>query len=67
MKNMGIALLIVAGIVLLGVIARLPYAVWVMIDLGVIIVCGVVGFKLLKKQQQVGSRKNGDSSDHLID
>jgi uncharacterized membrane protein SirB2 len=49
MKNMGIALLIVAGIVLLGIIARFPYAVWVMIDLGVIIVCGVVGFKLLKK------------------
>lgn len=46
---MGIALLIVAGVVLLGLIARFPYSVWVMIDLGVIIVCGIVGFKLLKK------------------
>ena len=49
MKNMGVALLVVAGVVLLGIIARFPYSVWVIIDLGVIIVCAIVGFKLLKK------------------
>ena len=49
MKNMGVALLVVAGVVLLGIIARFPYSVWVVIDLGVIIVCAVVGVKLLKK------------------
>lgn len=49
MKNMGIALLVVAGVVLLGIIARFPYSVWLIVDLGVIVVCGIVGFKLLKK------------------
>jgi len=49
MKNMGIALLVVAGVVLLGLLARFPYAVWVIIDLGVIITCAIVGFNLLKK------------------
>jgi len=49
MKNMGIALLITAGVVAFGLLARFPYSVWVIIDLGVIIVCGVVGFKIFKK------------------
>ena len=49
-KNIGIALLCVAGIILLGLIARFPYAVWVVIDLGTIIICGVSGFKLLKRK-----------------
>lgn len=49
-KNIGIALLCVAGVILLGLIARFPYAVWVVVDLGAIIVCAVSGFKLLKKQ-----------------
>ena len=49
MKNMGIALLVTAGVVLLGLIIKLPHSVWIIIDLGVIIVCAIVGFKLLKK------------------
>ena len=49
MKNMGVALLVVAGVVLFGLIARFPYSVWVVIDLGVIITCAIVGINLLKK------------------
>ena len=49
MKNMGIALLVVAGVVAFGLLARFPFEVWVIIDLGVVIICGIIGFKLLKK------------------
>jgi len=49
MKNKGIALLVVAGVVLLGIITRFPYSVWIIVDLGIIIVCATIGFKLLKK------------------
>jgi len=49
MKNMGIALLVVAGVMLLGIIVRFPYEVWLVIDIGVIITCSVIGFAILKK------------------
>lgn len=48
-KNIAIANFIVAGIVLLGLITRFPYSVWVMVDIGVVITCGVCGYRLIKK------------------
>ncbi len=48
MKNMGIALLIISGVILFGILARFPYAVWLIIDIGIAITCGVIGMKLLK-------------------
>ena len=48
-KNIAIANLVVAGVVLLGLITRFPYSVWVMVDIGIAITCGICGFKLIKK------------------
>lgn len=58
MKNMGIALLVVAGVILLGIIAKFPYEIWLIIDLGVIIICAIVGVRLL--EQSVPKLETGE-------
>ncbi len=50
MKHMGIALLIISGVILLGILARFPYAVWIIVDIGIAITCGIIGMKLLKAE-----------------
>ena len=47
-KNIAVALFIVSGVVLFGLLARFPYSVWVMVDIGIAITCGICGFKLIK-------------------
>lgn len=49
MRNMGVALLVIAGIVLIGLIARFPFPLWVAIDVVIIIVCAGIGARLLRK------------------
>jgi len=48
-KNIAVANFVIAGVVLLGLITRFPYAVWVMVDLGIVITCIICGLKLIKK------------------
>ena len=48
-KNIALANFVIAGVVLFGLIARFPYAVWVMVDLGIGITCIICGIKLIKK------------------
>lgn len=48
-NNIALANFIVAGVVVLGLIARFPYSTWVMVDIGIAITCGICGFKLIKK------------------
>ena len=48
-KNIAIANFIVAGVVLMGLLLRLPRSVWIQIDLAIAITCIVCGIKLIKK------------------
>lgn len=48
MKIQGIALLVVAAVVLLGMAMRFTVGVWIAIDIFVIFVCTTVGIGLLR-------------------
>jgi len=48
-KNIAIANFIVAGVVLMGLLLRLPRSVWIQVDLAIAITCIACGIKLIKK------------------
>ena len=48
MKIKGVALLVVAAVVLLGMAMRFTTGVWIGIDIFVILVCAAVGIGLLR-------------------
>ena len=48
-KNIAIANFLVAGVILIGLLLRLPRSVWIQIDLAVAITCIICGIKLIMK------------------
>ena len=49
LKNYGIILMVLAGIVLLGVLTYWTYATWKIVDWIMISVCGYIGYQLYKE------------------
>jgi len=50
-KNYGIILMILAGIVFIGLMSYWTFSTWKIIDWGVIICCGFIGYKLYKENK----------------
>lgn len=50
MKIKGIALLVVAVVVLLGMVMKFSVGAWMVVDMCVIIVCAIVGAELLRSR-----------------
>ncbi len=50
-KNYGIILMILAGLVLLGIISHWTYSTWIIIDWVTVIACGFIGYKLYEKDK----------------
>ena len=46
LKNYGIILMVLAGVILIGVLSYWSYSTWKIIDWAAIVVCGYIGYKI---------------------
>lgn len=51
LKNYGIILMVLAGVIFIGLVSYWTFSTWRIIDWGVIICCGFIGYKLYKENK----------------